>query len=216
MYLPGGPVAHCTPGVRLQGRSRHLITLYTAICSELNFRTHAVEICTVPKSRNRTVYLCCVYTKFTYMGGPVVHCAPGVRLRSCSRQITTTYRALSRKRYIRRPAVHSCTFPQSRTRTVHLVWVYTNCTYLGGPVAHCTPGVRLRDRSRQFSTPHTAISREKYFRTHAVQSCTVRRSIPRTVHLVCVYTNFTYLGGTVPQLTPGLRLRDCTRLLSTP
>ena len=75
---------------------------------------------------------------------------------------------------------------------MHLGCVYRNFTYLGDPVEHCTPGVRLRNRSRQFTTPYTALCSKLNFRTHAVRICIVRRSSTRTVHLGCVYIDFTY------------------------
>ena len=214
-YL-GGPVAHCTPGVRLRDRSQKFTTPWTAIFSERHFRTPAVRICTVPRSSTRTVHLGCVYTNYTYLGGPVAHCTPGVRLRDRTRQFSTPYTVICSERHFRTPAVRICTVPPSRTRTVHLGCVYTNYTYLGGPVAHCTPGVRLRDRTRLFSTPCTAICSERYFCTPAVRICTVPQSRTRTVHLGCVYTNYTYLGGPVAHCTPGVRLRDRTRQFSTP
>ena len=69
--------------------------------------------------------------------------------------------------------------------------MYTNFTYLGDPVAHYTPGVRLRDRSRQFTTPYTAPCSKLNFHIHAIRICIVRRSSTQTVHLGCVYIDFT-------------------------
>ena len=106
--------------------------------------------------------------------------------------------------------------PRNRTRTVHLGCVYINYTYPGGTVEHYTRRVRIRDRSRQFSTPCKAICNERYFRTHAVRICTVPRSSTRTVHLCCVHINYSYLGGTVAHRTPGVRLRDRTQQFTTP
>ena len=162
------------------------------------------------------MHLGCVYTNFTYLGDPVAHCTPGIRLRDCSQQFTTPYIALCSEPNFRAHAVRICTVPRSRTRPVHLGCVYTNYTYLRGPVAHCAPGVRLRDRSRQFTTLFTAICSERNFRTPAVRIRTVLRSRTGTVHLGCVYTNYTYLGGPVVHCAPGVRLRDRTRLFSTP
>ena len=123
-----------------------------------------------------------VFTNYTYLGGPVIHCAPGVRLLASSWQFNTPCKALCRERNFRTPSVRICTVHRSRTRTPHLVCVFTNYTYLGGTVAHCASGVRLRDRSRQFATPYTALCSELYFRTHAVRVCIVPRSRTRTVH----------------------------------
>ena len=157
-----------------------------------------------------------MYTNFTYLGGPVVHYAPGVRLRDHTSLFSTPYTAICSELYFRTPSVRVCTVLRSRTGTVHLGCAYTNYTYLGGPVVHCAPGVRLRDRSRQFSTPYAATCSERYLRTPPVRICTVPQSRTRTVHLGCVYTNYTYLGGLVVHCAPGGRLRDRTRLFSTP
>ena len=144
---------HCTPGVRLRERSQKFTTPLTAIFSKRRFCPTAVRICTVPRSSTRTVHLACVYTNYTYLGGPVAYCTPGVRLRDCSRQFTILYATICCLRYFRTHAVRICTDPRSSTRTVHLGCVYTNYTYLGSPVAFGTIGVRLLDRSRQFIIP---------------------------------------------------------------
>ena len=146
-YL-GSLVAHCAPGVRLGDRTGLLCTLWIAICSERYFGTPAVRIHTVPRSRTRTVHLGCVYINLTYLGGPVAHFTPAVRLRDRTRLFSTLWAVICSEQCFRTPAVRIRTVPRSRTRTVHLGCVYTNYTYLGGPVAHCAPGVRLRDRSR--------------------------------------------------------------------
>ena len=140
------------------------------------------------------MHLICVYTNYTYLGGPVAHCTPGVRLRKGSQNFTTLCTAICSEQHFRTPAVWIYTVPRSRTRTVHLDCVYTHYTYLGGAVAHCTPGVRLRDHSQKFNTPWIGIFSEQYFRTSAVRICTVPRSRTRTVHLGSVYTKYTYLG----------------------
>ena len=100
----------------------------------------------------------------------------------------------------------SVQFPE----VVHLGCVYTNFTYLGGTIP------QLQDPTRQFTTPYTAIRSELTFRAHALLICTAPRSRTQTVHLGFVYTNYTYLGGTVAHFTPDGRLRYCTRLFSTP
>ena len=139
-----------------------------------------------------------------YLGGTVPQFTPGIRLRDRSWHFTTMFTAICSEWNFRTPAVRIRTVLRSRTGTVHLGCVYTNNTYLGGTVAQCTRGVRLPERTRQFTTPYTAICSELNIRTHAVRICTVSRSRTRTVHLGCVYTNYTYLGGTVPQFSPVL------------
>ena len=151
-YL-GETVAHCTRGVRLQDHTRQFTTSYTAICSELNFRAHAVRIRTVLRNRTRTVHLGCAYTNYTYLRGTVAHSTPGEQLRGCTLLFSTPWTVICSERYFLTPAVRSCTIPRSRTGSVHLGCVYTNYTYLGGPVVHCTPCVRLRNCTRQISTP---------------------------------------------------------------
>ena len=107
------------------------------------------------RSRTRTVHLGCVYISYTYLGGNVSHRTLGVRLETSSRQFTTPYTAFCSERNLRTPAVRICRGPPSWTRTVHLGCVYTNYTYLGGTVAHFTPGVPIRCRSRYFTTVHS-------------------------------------------------------------
>ena len=94
-----------------------------------------------------------VYTNYAYLGGPVAYFTPGVRLRDPSQKFTTPWTAMFSERHFRTPAVRICTVPRSSTRTVHLGCVYTNYAYVGGPVANCTTGVRIRDHSRQFIMP---------------------------------------------------------------
>ena len=161
------------------------------------------------------MYLGCVFKNYTYQGGSVAHYAPGVRLRDRIRLFSTPYTAICSELHFSTPSVRICTVLRSRTGTVHLDCVYTNYTYLGGPVLLCAPGVRLRDCSRQFSTPYTATCSERYLRTPPVRIRTVPRNRTQTVHLGCVYINYTYLRGTVAHFTPDGRLRDCTRLFIT-
>ena len=94
--------------------------------------------------------------------------------------------------------------------------MYTNCTYLGDLVAHCTPGARLRDRSRRFTLPCTTICNERHFRTPSVRICTVPQSLSRTAHLGCEYINRTNVGHPVAHCTLGARLRDGSRPLTIP
>ena len=171
-YL-GGPVAHCTPGVCLRDSSHQFNILWTTIYSKRHFRTPSVRICTVPQSLSQTANLGCEYTNCTYLGNPVAHCTPGVRLRDRSRQFTIPWTTICSERHFRTPSVRTCTVPQIRTRTAHLDCVNTNCTYLGHPVAHCTPDVRLRDRLRQFTLPCTTICNERHSRTPSVRIYTV-------------------------------------------
>ena len=107
-------------------------------------------------------------TKYTYLGGPVAHFTPGVRLRDCSRQFTILLTTICNERHLRTPSVRISTVPQGLSRSAHLGCEYTNCTYLGNPVAHCTLLVRLRDRSRQFTLPCITICSELHFRTPSV------------------------------------------------
>ena len=146
----------------------------------------------------------CVYTKCTYLGDVIAHCTPCVRFRDRLRQFTLPCTTICRERHSRTPSVHICTVPQIRTRTAHLRCVNTNYIYLGGPVANCTPGVRLRDRSRQFTIPWTTTCSERHFRTPAVRFGTVARSVSRTVHLGCEYTNSIKLGSAVVPRTEGV------------
>ena len=152
------------------------------------------------------MHLGCVYTNYTYLAGPVANCKPRVRLRDSSQKLNTPWGSIFRKRHCRSTAVRISTHSRSTTRTVHLGCVYTSYAYLRGPVAYCTPGVRLRDRLRKFNTPRSAIFSERHIRTPAIQICTVPRSRTRTVYLGCVYTNYTYLGGPVPHCTIGVLL----------
>ena len=142
-----------------------------------------------------------MYTDYTYLGGPVAHCTPGVRLRDRSQKFTTPWTAIFSERRFRPPAVRIRTVPRSSTQTVHLSCVYTNYTYLGDPVSRCTIRVRLRDRSRLFTIPYATICSLRNFRTPAVRICTVPQSSTRTLHLGCVYTNYTYLGVPVAHCT---------------
>ena len=157
-----------------------------------------------------------LYTNYTYLGRTVPHCTQGVRLQYHTRQFTTPYTAICSELYFHTPAVRSCTVPRSGTRTVHLGCLYTNYTYLGGTVPQFTPGLRLGDRTRLFSTPWTVSCSKRCCRTPAVRIHTVLRSRNGTVHLGCVYINYTYLGSPVVHCAPGVRLRDCTGLFSTP
>ena len=214
-YL-GGPVAHCTPCVRLRDRSQNFTTPWTAIFSERDFRTPPVWICTSPRTSTRTVHLGCVYTNYTYLGDPVAHCTIRVRLVDCSRQFTISSATIYSLRHFHTHAVRICTVPLNRTRIVHLGCVFTNYTYLGSPVVHCTIDVRLRDRSQQFTIPYATICCLRHFRTHAVRICTDPRSWNRTLHLGFVYINYTYTGGPVAHCTIGLRLRDRSRQFTIP
>ena len=147
------PIVQCTPSVRFRDRSQEITTLCTEICSQRHLRAPAVRICTVPQTKTQTVHLGCVYTNYTYLGYPVAHCTPGVRLRYRSQKFNTLWTAILSKRHFRTPAVQIWSVLRSSTPTVHLGFLFKNYTYLGGPVAYCIIGVRLQDRSSQFTIP---------------------------------------------------------------
>ena len=147
-------------------------------------------------------------TNCTYLGHPVAHCTPGVRLRGCSHQFTIPWNTICSEWHFRTSPVRHCMPTTCPTITTALSCVYTNCTYLGDIVAHCTPALRLRDRLRQFTLPCTTICSERHFRTPSVCTCTIPKIRMRTAHLDCVNTNCTYLGHPVAHCTPGVRLRD--------
>ena len=56
----GGPVVPCTTGVQVPDRSRMFTRPWQTICSESDFRTLPVQICTAPRSLTRTAQLGCV------------------------------------------------------------------------------------------------------------------------------------------------------------
>ena len=214
-YL-GNPVAHCTPVFRHRDHSRQFPLPCTTICSERNFRTPSVRVRTVPQSLSRTADLGCEYTNFTYLGNPVAHCAPGDQLRDRSWQFTISWTTTYSERHFRTPSVGIRTVTQIRIRPAYIGCVNTNYTYLGGPVAHCTPGVPLRDRSHQFTIAWTTMCRERHFRTPSVRICTVPLSMSRTAHLGREYTNCIYLGNPVAHCTPGFRHQDYSRQFTLP
>ena len=158
-------MVHCTPGVRLRDRSRLFTLPCTRICNERHFCTPAVRFGTVARSLNHTVHLDCQYTNRTKLEGPVVPRTAGVLVRYRLQEFPSPWQTVCSERNFRTPSVRICTVPQIRTRTAHIGCVNTNYTYMGGPVAHCTPGVRLRDRLRQFTLPCTTICNERHFRT---------------------------------------------------
>ena len=202
-YL-GDLVAHCTPGARHRDHSRHFTIPWTTICSERHFRTRSVQNCTTPTCPTITTALDCVYTNCTYLGDLVAHCTPGARSRDRSRQFNIPWTTICSERHFRTRSVQNCTPPTYPTITTVLSCVHTNCAYLEDLVAHCIPAVRLRDRSQLFTLRCKTICRERHFRTPFVRICTVPQSLRRTAHLVCEYTNCTYLGNLVPHCTPGV------------
>ena len=133
----------------------------------------------------------CGYTNTTKLAGPVVPRIGGVLVRYRSHGFPSPWRTVCSERNFRTPSVRICIVPQIRTRTAHIGCVNTNYTYLGGPVAHCTPGVPLRDRSHQFTIPWTTMCSERYFRTPSIRICTIPLSLSRTAHLGREYTNCT-------------------------
>ena len=185
------------------------------ICSERHFRTPSVRICTVPQSLSRTAHLGCEYTNCTYLGNPVAHCTPGVRLRDRSRQFTIPWTTTYSERHFRTPSECYRTVPQIRTRTAYIGCVNTNYTYLGGPIVHCTPGV-LRDHSQQFTIPWTTTCSERHFRTPPVRISTPPTCKIITTALGCVYTNCTYLGDLVAHCAPAVGLQDGLRHFTLP
>ena len=151
----GDLVAHCTPGARLRDRSQQFTMPWTTTCSERHIRTPPVQSCTPPTCPTITNTLGCVYTNCTSLGDLVAHCTPGARCQDRSQQFTILWTTICSERHFRTRSVRICTVPQSLIQTAHLGCEYTNCTYLGHPIAHCTPGVRLRDRTLQFTLPRT-------------------------------------------------------------
>ena len=153
----------------------------------------------------------CVCTNCTYLGDLVAHCTPGVRLRDRSRQFILPCSRICNERHFRTPSVHICTVPQTLSRTAHLGCEYTNCTYLGKPVAHCTPGVRLRGRLWQFTVPSSITYSKRHSCTPAVRFGTDARIRSQTVHLDCDYTNSTKLAGPVVPRTGGVLVQYCSQ-----
>ena len=149
----GDPVAPCTPGVRHSERTRQFTRLWQTICSERHFHTPAVRICTASSSHSRTPVVGCMYTSCTKLGGPIAPRTAGVLLRDCSRQFIGLWQTICSERHFPHLLHGSVQLPEVGRHTAALGCVYTNCTKLGGPVAPCTPGVRLRDHSRQFIGP---------------------------------------------------------------
>ena len=164
---------------------------WTTTYSERHSRTPAVRYGTVARSLSRTVHLVCEYPSSTKLAGPVVPLTGGVLVRYRSQEFPNLWRTVCSERNFRTPSVCICTVLQSLSRTAHLGCEYTNCTYLGHPVAHCTPGVQLRYCSSQFTLPCTTICRERHFRTPSVRIRTVAQILTRTAHLGCVNTNYT-------------------------
>ena len=165
--------------------------LWRTICSERNFRTPAVRLCTPLTNRSFTFPVECVYRSYTKLGGPVTPCTPGVRPLDRSSKITRPCRTTCSKRHFRTPAVRICTAPQSRTPYSCNRSEYASCTKLGGPVAPCTPGVRPLDRSSMFNRSWRTICCERHFRTPAVRICTApeSRALYRAIRL-CVHKGY--------------------------
>ena len=159
---------------------------------------------TAPRSRTRTTQLGCVRTDYTKLGGPVVPCTPGVRLRDRSRMLNRRWRTICSECHFRTPPVRICTAPRSRTQTAHLSYVYKTCTNLGGAVGPCTTGVRLPEHSRIFTRRRSTMCSERHFRTPRVRICIAPRNRTGTAHLGYMYTTCTKLGGPVEPCTTGV------------
>ena len=206
----------CTPGVRLPDLLRMFTMPWQTICRERHYRTAPVRICMAPRSWTLTAQLGCVCTNYKKLVGPVVPWTPSLRLPDRSRMFTRRWRTICSERYFGTPLVRICTDPLVQTGTVHLGYVYTTCTKLGGPVEPCTTGVRLPDRSRMFTRPWQTICSERHFRTPPVRICTAPRSRTRTAHLGYFYTTCTKLRGPIGPCTTGVRLPDRSRMFNRP
>ena len=173
----GGPVAPCTPGVQLMEPKWQVTMLWGTICSEWHFRIPAVRMCTTSSTRSRIAVVGCVYTNCTKLGGDVVPFTTCVRLPDRSRMFTGPFGAICSEQHFCTPALQICMSSTNRSLTVPVDCVFTNCTKLGGPVALCTPGVRLRERTRKFTRPWRIICSERHFCTPAVQLGEPYRSV---------------------------------------
>ena len=196
-----------TGGVLDRYHSQEFPSPWQTVCSERNFCVPSVRIGTVIQIWIRTAHVGCVNTNYTYLGGPVAHCTPGTTPTPLSAVHSTMYNPLQRTAF----SYTFCTClysSQIRSQTVHIGCVNSNYTYLGGPIVNCIRGLRLRDRSHQFTIPCTTICSERHFRTSSVRICTVPQSVSPTAHLGCKYTNCTYLGNPVAHCTPGVQLRN--------
>ena len=137
-------------------------------------------------TRTRTVHLGCVYINYTYLGGTVAYLHQVYESETAHGSSPhRTQQSVANGIFVHLLS-RICRVPRSRTRTVHLCCVYINYSYLGSTVAHFTPSVRIRDRSRLFTTPYTAICSERNFRTPAVRICRVPQVGPKFMHLCCV------------------------------
>ena len=142
---------------------------WSTMCSECYFRTPPVRISTAPRSRTETAHLGYVYTTCTKLGGPVEPCITVVRLQDRSWMFTRPWQTICSERRFRTPPVRICMAPRNGIRTAQLGYVYANCSKLEGPVAPCTPDVRLLDRSQMFTRWWRIICSECHFRTPSVR-----------------------------------------------
>ena len=141
-------------------------------------------------------------------------CTPGERRGDRSWQFIGTWRTICCKQRFHTTPVRACMAPQSQTRTSQLGCVCRKYTKLGGPVVPCTPGVHLRDPSRQFIGPWRTICCKRHFRTPPVWICMAPRSRTRTSHLISLCTSCTKLGGPVAPCTKGVRPPDRSRMFT--
>ena len=107
------------------------------------------------------------------MGGPVVHCTPGVRLRDRSQQFTLPCLTIFSERHFRTPSVRICTVPQNLSRTAHLDCEYTNSTKLARPIVPRTGGVLVQYHLQDFPSPWQTVCSERNFHTPSVRICTI-------------------------------------------
>ena len=123
-----GPVVPRTGGVLVRYRSQEFPNPWRTVCSDLNFRTPSIRICTDPQSLTGTAHLGCVNTNYTYLGGAVAHYTLGVRLRDRKRQFTLPCTRICWERHFRTFSVRICTDNQLRTQIAHLGCVNTYYT----------------------------------------------------------------------------------------
>ena len=142
-------------------------------------------------------------------------CTPGVRLQDRSWMFIRQWRIICIERHFHTPPVRICTAPRSRTRTAELGCVY-KLHQSGRARSACTPGVHLRDPSRQFIGPWRAICCERYFCTTPVWNCTALQIRTRTAHLGFLYTTCTKLEDPVGPCTTGVRLPDRSGVFTRP
>ena len=121
----GSPIEPCITGVRLQDRSGMFTRPWKTICSDRQFRTALVRICTSPRGRTPKAQLGCVCTNYKKLVGPVVPFTSGIRVPDCSQMFNRRGKTICSKCHFRTPPVWICTAPLSRTGTAHLDYMCT-------------------------------------------------------------------------------------------